>query len=502
MRWRFAVFALLILVQAACFTGQWRIGRDSALYREIARNLEQGKGYTFRGERENHGYPGAPMLLQGINAAFGPQDPYRPVAALTVMTSLSLLSLVLAYHLVGAYYPKWAAVAVVTALGINQIFLSQSHELLTDVPFLAATLMVLFGLSRLDKGAKPIGAFVCGVMVVAGVVAAVTLRPTFWVLLAALGGACVINIARRPKQWGGYLIGLAAVALVAFLWIKLDPRTEGDPLGGRYERRAAERVQNLANAQSVLRLRNICEKHLPEAVVGIELGPAGYLIVVLLLGGAVLLLRVSSLWSLLVLGTIGMTAVMGSRPRYYLMAMPLMLLAVGLAVAWISQKFKDRPRLAGAIIAACAAVVLIPNIVKDVAFGLEQHGIDKQLTRRPFLETYHHSLMLGIDQISDAIRQQVPEGAGILAPEARILTFLGDRFAYDPRVDLLKDREEALWPKALIRWNIQYCVVRDGDEKDMAALKRLTDAGLVTMGQELATAGHYRLYRVKVRGGV
>ena len=49
----------------------------SRVRRSVADNLASGRGYTFRGERERHIYPGLPYLLAGIDKVFGHQD--RPV---------------------------------------------------------------------------------------------------------------------------------------------------------------------------------------------------------------------------------------------------------------------------------------------------------------------------------------------------------------------------------------------------------------------------------------
>ena len=85
-RWVFFLFVGVLLVGA--YNGQWRVGRDSAEYRQVARNLAEGRGYTFRGEREQHIYPGLPYLLAGIDRVFGKQDALSPRAAMAIMASM------------------------------------------------------------------------------------------------------------------------------------------------------------------------------------------------------------------------------------------------------------------------------------------------------------------------------------------------------------------------------------------------------------------------------
>ena len=58
--WLFGAVALLYL---AGFNGQWRVSPDSALYASLGRNLYEGKGYTYQGERHTWVEPGFPWLI-------------------------------------------------------------------------------------------------------------------------------------------------------------------------------------------------------------------------------------------------------------------------------------------------------------------------------------------------------------------------------------------------------------------------------------------------------
>src|SRR5689334_15538396 len=65
--WLFAaVFALYVLG----FNGQWRIERDSALYLTIGRNLAEGQGYTYQGQRQQLAFPGLPLLFAATARLF------------------------------------------------------------------------------------------------------------------------------------------------------------------------------------------------------------------------------------------------------------------------------------------------------------------------------------------------------------------------------------------------------------------------------------------------
>jgi hypothetical protein len=191
---RWPIFSLVAFMLVAAHNGYWRLGRDSALYRSVANNLASGRGYTFRGQRENHIYPGLPYLLAGIDKIFGRQDPVHPRAALAVMLLMSFATLVIVYHLVRTYFPPWVAVAVTTGVGINHEFLQQSHELMTDLPFLLGVCMTMLGIARLPK-AKTNGHRVWfAILIGFGAVIAVSMRPTFWALLLAWIGACFVGL--------------------------------------------------------------------------------------------------------------------------------------------------------------------------------------------------------------------------------------------------------------------------------------------------------------------
>ena len=47
VRHRKVLWCILIGVYAFAFNGQWRVGKDSALYRGLAHSLASGRGYTF-----------------------------------------------------------------------------------------------------------------------------------------------------------------------------------------------------------------------------------------------------------------------------------------------------------------------------------------------------------------------------------------------------------------------------------------------------------------------
>src|SRR5213080_702993 len=87
VRWRVALYAALALTFIAAFNGQWRIGRDSAAYRGIARNLVRAHRYEYRpkiseaqayADKQDTMYPGLPVALAGIDWLLG-ESPVVPI---------------------------------------------------------------------------------------------------------------------------------------------------------------------------------------------------------------------------------------------------------------------------------------------------------------------------------------------------------------------------------------------------------------------------------------
>jgi hypothetical protein len=317
VRLRWPTFIFVILLITAAYNGRWRVGRDSALYREVARNLATEKGYTFRSQHERHIYPGLPLLLAGIDKVFGIQDPLQPRVAQAVMLFLGLLTLVVIYYLVLAYYPPWLAVCVTTGVGINMQFLEQTHELLTDLPFLLGVCTNFLGLAKISQRTSRKSIVIGIILATLGAGVAVTMRPTFWALVFAWCGACVIGVFRSRQRWW-YAAGIGATVLILLMWWKFDPRIAGKAfLSGKYETVVLNHLQKLDKVDWSQRLNRTFEKHLPESLIGFELvQPMGLMLGIVYIGGAFVLMRKSAVWGLYVLVTIAMTVVIGSVPRY------------------------------------------------------------------------------------------------------------------------------------------------------------------------------------------
>jgi hypothetical protein len=436
VRWRWAFFILLAAIQLATFNGRWRIGRDGALYRDVAQNLAAGKGYTYRDALETHVYPGLPLLLAGIEKVFGPQDPLQPTATLIVMGLIGVATLIVIYQLMKMYLPQWLAVCIVTGVGINRIFLMQEHDMMTDVPFLLASMTALLGLAHFKRSATTRGKVISGTVLAGSLILALMIRPTFWCLAAAMIGASLIGVFINSRRRWIYLVAMGAIAAVAILWFLFDPRTRGGGgiLGGVYEHRAWERITHLASLGWHDRIVLYCTEHFPHALTALDLPVIGYIFTPAVFIAAILLVRRSWVWGLYVLATLGVTLIMGSVERYFLMILPMLLAGWGLML-YTAARSISRTRYAWAaqlIIAVGLVIATVPNLIRTAGFAMEQHGIGKDFKPHPFLEVYRGGKMKPIYEMSQQIRKRVPPGASVLSIEPRIMTFLSGRNVYDP----------------------------------------------------------------------
>ncbi len=460
MRLRWPIFTLVAFILISAYNGQWRLGRDSSLYRDVARNLASGKGYIFRGQRERHIYPGLPYLLAGIDKVFGRQDPLRPTAALIIMIIISLLTLVMVYLLVRTYFPPWVAVAVTTGVGINHDYLQMTHEIMTDLPFLLGVCMTLLGIARIAKPTTPQRRVGWIAMIVIGAVIAVSMRPTFWALVLAWIGACFVGLlgSRRRLAWG---IGIATAAAIVLLWIVLDPRSPGHgAVGGRYEQKVFSTLKHLGNVQWGENLAKFSTKHLPEAFFGLEMPmPWGPILTSVLLAASILLIRKSPLWGLYVLITALMTIVLGSATRYFLMILPLLLVGWASFADWISQVssrwYRAIPFAGELVLLFWLGLATGPHLVRDSGFILEQHGYAKDRSHKSFMEVYRDGSGVGLVAISKLISERVPPKAIVFGIEgrgsvARITTYLSGRNVYHP-AEILKGLRQGQWLTALAK---------------------------------------------------
>ena len=221
VRGRYLLFLLIVAFLAAAFNGQWRMGRDSALYRGLGREIA-GQGVSASHSQGTAlVLPGYPLMLAAMQHAFG-DSVHRPVPQILVMVATAGLTLVLVYYLVQVHFAKWVAVLVTFMLGVNWKFIQHAHELMTDMPHLLGVVGALLGYAWLLRAREFWGRFGSSVLIVAGLGLAASMRPTFGAVALGWGLATIIQIIRRKDRLAngialGLLVLLSGLVLSALL---------------------------------------------------------------------------------------------------------------------------------------------------------------------------------------------------------------------------------------------------------------------------------------------
>ena len=473
-----AVFYLL------AFNGQWRVGRDSALYRGLGHSLATGKGYTFGEFGSRQIYPGFPVLLAGLEKLFGPRD----LPPILLMNLMSLGCLIVTYKLVRLRFPEWVAVVVTFAVGINGWYMELSEELLADIPFLLGMLIALYGWERLRSDDSPkVGPLAC---LFAGIALAALMRPTFWILAIAWVLVCAWGLISDAPKRRFYATCLAVLIVVWFAIALADPRVRGfHPLAGGYERDAIDAARGVA-ASLLTNFYKMFNAELAYAFFGQKWLPGMTEVMnAVAVVAAILLWRVNPLWTLLILLTVAVTLIMGPVPRYYAMVTPLMMLSWVLLTVEVARRVPHR-WLEVAITAGVLAVVL-PNVARCGKVIGQQRGWNGGEDK-----------WAEVKAMSRRVAELVPPGEKVIAPAPSIMAYFSGRDVAVHR-DILPDprkKSELNWPAHLAALNIRYAVFpsklyKEGEYK----IRELMDKGVIVPTERVAREGELALMRIEIR---
>ncbi len=512
VRHRIAFFLIVAALFITAFNGQWRIGRDSAAYRGIARNLVRSHQYVFRPkaqqiyrneDKQDIVYPGVPLLLAGVQMIFGE----GALPPLLLMYALALITLVLVYRLCALYFPPWVGVAVVCGLGVNRIFLEHSNELLSDLPFLLGVVLSLYGFEKLRRAGdvgQRIGALA---MIVPGLGLSAVMRPTFWILALAWVAACVWGLIFGDRLAGTttrsrapYAIALATLLSLALLGVAMDPRTRGfDPLSGGYERRVTSQLGDFkALLAGVWRqhLPKTMEEHLPAAVFAmalknktIALRCVVWAYSLMVIGSGLWLFRISRLWGFLVLFSFATLIVLGDNPRYYLMIMPLLLGGWAMFCWEVARRMNWFPLLPALAMLWGLGIIGIPNFIRSLDLVREQRGLDHSLHYQSFANVYEDGNHAPIIRMARLIHDNARPDQRVLGPEPTILTYLSDRQVHG--LGPILPRLRRGWQAHVQSLGLSFAIFGPGkaaetyDDRD-GVIARLMDSGLMRPGREVA----------------
>ena len=490
------------------FNGQWIHERDTSMYRGLGHTLATGQGYTFGEFASSVIYPGLPLILAGLEITFGE----TALPAIILMNLVALATLVITYRLVRLYFSEWIAIAVTVGVGINARFVQVAQEIMTDLPFLLGVMLFLYGWERLKlafQGQKAEGrgqnqkedgatdsssgsafrplpsALRALAYLVPGLILALSMRPTFWILAVAWGLVCVWGLLRGPgRRFYAICLGLVFFAGVAFFFF--DPRTRGfNPLGGGYE---TQFLEKLTRVRSTLgrNLPDFFSRQFSEGFFSGRFGKAiTPLITVALLASTYALFRRGLvLWGLLIWCTVGITMLVEVVPRYYLMIVPVLMVAY--VLAWRAIAIRAGPRWGPAVFVSGVALLVVPNVIRASKFVYEQHWADPG--RR--IE-WQRSIAA-----AEMIKENVPEGSAALAPGAPIVSYLSGRDVYMAREIFPEHADPTEFPSFLAEKGVEYAIWPPTKIRDQEGLiAELMDRGVIVptgvveraMGLTLAT---------------
>jgi hypothetical protein len=434
-RRRRIVFLAIVLIYLLSFNGQWRVERDSALYLTIGRNLAEGQGYTYHGVAHHLAFPGLPLLFAGTFKLF-PSGNVLPALALMLLMGFATLALM--YRLVLLHADRPTAVMLTAGLAITRVFYRYCFELLSDLPFLLGVTAFLVGYEaiffRRRANAAARTRWFDWLLLIGGLAIAVAMRPTMWVLLAAIVLAVVwdliLGIVRGSMRWTPVLLA-ATVVLAAVVFIHYDWRRGNGALPQYEEYFLNIRLSHPADVihdmlhQSIPEL---CKGVLAKSLFGVSLSAIPLfdpLAALLAIGLCVWLLRFRVLWGLWALATIAMLLAFKPLDRYVLPIVPLLVLAWWQLLLLINRKLPEK--WADAVFLVLLIGGSVMNLGRVGEMVLEQR-------RQPFLARYREGRYVSLNDIGKLVHVNVNRRSWVLVEPkvARILTYVSHRNAIEP----------------------------------------------------------------------
>jgi hypothetical protein len=377
-RWLFAAIVVLYL---ASFTGRWRTNPDSAIYMSLGRSLAETGKYTYNGEHHTRYEPGLPLVIAASYRIFG-EDRYAPI--LIFELACSFAALVLTYRLMLRHAGRPTAVLIVVGFGIAQTCVRYGFQVVTDTPFLVGVLAYLLAYEHLvsarDSDRNPVTRGLAWATLPIATLIMVAFRPTALTFVAAVGVACAWHLYRGPNRARHVLIGLLTIAaFVSFRYV--DPRrsTAGT------EVKREQRLKSLLTEQRSYFIARVpkqvltfTEEVVPKAVLATDVHEAvpglGTIISLIVISSVLPLLRRRVLWAAWCAGTFAQFVWL-PRERYLLPILPLVLYGLWLEIVWLADRRPLSPAARRAVVVAPLAVYSLLNLALDVHFIVEQRHV-------------------------------------------------------------------------------------------------------------------------------
>lgn len=435
-------FAAAVLLYVAAFNGVWRPEPDSALYMTIARNLVEGRGYTYLGKVDALAYPGFPWLLAGVFRVFGTASLFVPHLLVLLMTGATI---VLTYAYFRLVTTRPMAVVVTLNVAVAHTLFLCAYQLRNDVPFLMGVMAFLTGYAAVvhrSRGAEATGTLVRGLrnpvtpwaLLLAGVAVAVVMRPTMFALVGAILLAGIFSVCRGSVRKRYVVATFVMVVAIVAAFYAMDPRrSHPGKAGGQYEQvamswlespgRFVERLFHPATIETFSR----CNM---EAMFGHELGyGVNTAVTLILLGLGLWLVRHRPLWFFYLSATIVMMLVMAEMdipfqtgetgqlvPRHFIGALPLLTYLWWRCAAWMERHLPPKAGLV--MVVVMTIVAFAPNVVK-ICETIGRQRVYAHQTARGNSET------TTVERLGAVLADRVDAGGTVVVPHKR-----GRQFAF------------------------------------------------------------------------
>lgn len=390
-RTRWWWFAGIVLLNAVGFNGQWRITPDSALHIEAARVMIDGGEPAVDPRKLETIQPG----LSGVLAAAGGVTGNDAAggfgwAGSLVMLGFAAMVLAMTYRLLILHADRPTAVLVVILLGSNHLFYEMSFNLLTELPFTAGLVLLLWGHERRLK--RKTGLPWSLAMMAAGVLMMAAFRSVAAVVVAGYLLAEVIRVVGRRDQrrLGFVLLGIGATGAAA-LW-----------LGSTAVRDDAFLFMNTLRQLTAGRLltnaKELYDAVLPEAILGVAVPPPlSWVVSAGVAAAGLMLLRVRLLWAVLALVFVGQWLVFLADIRYVLPLLPILI--YGGWTLLIAAASRLPRRLGNFLFGFVVVCVVLGNLIGTGFTVVEQRS-------GAFYDAYRHGHYAAVREIAAAIRRE------------------------------------------------------------------------------------------------
>ena len=408
-RWQAPLWIVVGLVYLAGLNGHWRITSDGAVYVEAARLLTEGGPTVIDPGMLSRVQPGLGWMLA---FAGGPG-----LAIQGLMLAIAGLCLWMYHRLIKLLADGPTASCCTLVLAVAGLFHELSFALLTEMPFTAGLLLLLWGHER--RVQRRPGRMVSLVMIVGGLAVMATFRSVAAVVAAAYVLAELIRLLRSP----GRALGLGLIAVMvggaaAYWWASPAMRDDVSIF--------LAAVWPIDLGRLSFNASQLINETLPEAVTGQDVPPPGSWLVTAVVLLIILSFRqVRLLWLVLGAAFVLQWLIFTTDSRYVLPLLPLLVFG-GWRLLLISCQWLG-PRWGRHWFRTVLTGVVGANLVAVVLLTIEQR-------REDFYAGYKDGDYLPMLGAAEWLTTHTPEDTAVAMElrDAMVLAVLARRPVVDP----------------------------------------------------------------------